>query len=79
MASPAKPKKAFSAFAEVIDAQPPAALNTLSAADLDKLSRIVSESIDLHEAALAEAEEHVVRIAPRPLRGTVRKILGTGG
>lgn len=79
MASPAKPKKAFSAFAKLIDAKPPAALNTLSAADLEQLNRIVGESIELHEAALAEAEENVVRAAPRPLRGTVRKMLGSGG
>lgn len=79
MASPAKPKKGFTAFAELIDAKPPAALNTLSAAELETLHRIVSESIDIHEAALAEAEESVVHIAPRPLRGTVRKILGSGG
>lgn len=79
MPSPAKPKKAFTAFAELIDADPPAALNSLSAAELEALTRIVGESIDLHEATLAEAEECVIRIAPRPLRGTVRKILGTGG
>lgn len=78
MASPAKPKKAFTALSELVGTQPPAALNTLSADELETLNRILGESIELHEAAIAEAEENVVQIAPRPLRGTVRKILGSG-
>lgn len=73
---PTKTKKAFDDLAEMIGDDPPAELNRLSAADLTTLNRLVGESLDLHEATIAEAEENVVKLAPRPLRGTVRRLLG---
>lgn len=73
-----KPKKAFTELAEVLGDQPPAEFNDLKADELQTLTRLLSESIDLHEATIHEAEENVVRLAPRPLRGTARKILGAG-
>ncbi len=72
----AKLKKAYNDLAEVLGSPPPAEFNNLSAADLATLSRLVAESVELHEAALAEAEDVVVNNAPRPMRGTIRKILG---
>lgn len=71
------PKKAYAELSETLGAKPPKEFNELSAADLSTLSRLLGESIELHEASVAEAEEDVARMAPRPLRGTVRKILGS--
>lgn len=73
-----KPKKAFNELAEVLGSDPPAEFNELKADELQTLARILGESIDLHEASIHEAEESVVRLAPRPLRGTARKMLGAG-
>lgn len=70
------PKKAIAEFSETLGAKPPKEFNQLSAADLSTLNRLLSESVELHEASIAEAEEDVARMAPRPLRGTVRKMLG---
>lgn len=72
----AKPKKGFTQLAELIGQEPPAEFNDLSTAELARLHEIVSESLDLHEAALSSSAEDVVAQAPRPLRGTARKILG---
>lgn len=72
----AAPKKAFKDLAEVLGADPPKEFNALSAQDLARLAELLRESIDLHEASIAAAEDEVVKMAPRPLRGTVRKILG---
>ena len=71
------PKKAYAEFSETLGAKPPKEFNELSAADLATLNRLLAESIELHEASVAEAEEDVARMAPRPLRGTVRKMLGS--
>lgn len=73
-----KPKKAFTELADVIGVEPPAEFNGLKADELEALTRMLTSSIELHEASIAEAEESVVKLAPRPLRGTVRKMLGVG-
>lgn len=70
------PKKAFSALGEALGNSPPAEFDDLSAAELATLTRLLGESIELHEASIASAEDDVVKLAPRPLRGTVRKLLG---
>lgn len=72
----AAPKKAFKDLAEVLGTNPPKEFNDLSAENLTRLTELLRESIDLHEASIAAAEEEVANMAPRPLRGTVRKILG---
>lgn len=71
------PKKAFAELSETLGATPPKEFNALSAADLSMLNRLLAESVELHEASVAAAEEDVARMAPRPLRGTVRKMLGS--
>jgi hypothetical protein len=73
----AKAKKGFDELAAVLRTAPPAELNRLNADELKQLTRLIGESLELHEATIAEAEENVVHLAPRPLRGTVRKLLGT--
>lgn len=70
------PKKAIAELSGTLGAKPPREFNQLSAADLSTLNRLLSESVELHEASIAEAEEDVAHMAPRPLRGTVRKMLG---
>lgn len=72
----AAPKKAFKDLAEVLGTDPPKEFNDLSAENLERLAHLLRESVDLHEASIHAAEEEVVKMAPRPLRGTVRKILG---
>lgn len=72
----AKPKKAYTELAEALGAKPPKEFNDLKADDLATLTRLLSESVDLHEASIAKAEDDVARLAPRPLRGTVKKMLG---
>jgi hypothetical protein len=74
----AKPKKGITELSELIGQDPPAEFKDLSADDLTELNRILGESLDLHEASLAKAEDDVIKLAPRPLRGTVRKMLGAG-
>jgi hypothetical protein len=71
-----KPKKAYSELAETLGDDPPEEFNKLSAENLATLNRLLAESIDLHEASIAKAEDDVISMAPRPLRGTVRKMLG---
>lgn len=73
-----KSKKAFTDLADAIGIDPPAELNDLKADELKTLAHMLSKSIELHEASFAEAEENVLRLAPKPLRGTVRKLLGSG-
>lgn len=70
------PKKAYSELAQTIGDTPPKEFNDLTADELATLNRLLSESIDLHEASISEAEEKAVHMAPRPLRGTIRKMLG---
>lgn len=72
----AKPKKAFTDLAEVVGSPPPAEFNDLKAEELNRLGELISESRDLHEASISAAEDGVIKLAPRPLRGTVRKMLG---
>lgn len=72
----AKPKKALLDLAEVTGSMPPAEFNDLRAEELKRLTEILAESRDLHEASISAAEDSVIKLAPRPLRGTVRKMLG---
>ena len=71
------PKKGFNELAVTLGSQPPSDFNELSTAEFATLNRLLSESIELHEASVAAAEEDVAQLAPRPLRGTVRRILGS--
>ncbi|MGH2905325.1 MAG: hypothetical protein ACRDKI_00985 [Solirubrobacterales bacterium] len=73
----AKTKRGYDDLKAVTGTTPPAELNQLSAADLTDLTARVQRALDGHAAAIADAEEKLVNMAPRPLRGTVRKILGT--
>jgi hypothetical protein len=72
----ASPKKAYTELAGTVGAKPPKEFNELTADELTKLNRLLGESIELHEASIAAAEDNVVKLAPRPLRGSVRKMLG---
>lgn len=69
-------KKAYTQLAGALGAKPPSEFNDLTAAELSTLTRLLGESVELHEASIAEAEDNVVKLAPRPLRGSVRKMLG---
>ncbi|MFT4049640.1 MAG: hypothetical protein QM648_07350 [Solirubrobacterales bacterium] len=70
------PKKAYNELAEALGAAPPTEFNDLTADELGTLTRLFGESLELHEASIASAEDDVIKLAPRPLRGTVRKMLG---
>ena len=75
----ARVQKGFQELHSVIGAPPPAELNRLRKDDLKVLTDLVSSALERHEAAIAEAEERVSQLAPRPLRGTVRRLLGSSG
>lgn len=72
----AVPKNALGELAQTLGGEPPKEFGSLSADELSTLARLIDESVELHEASLAAAEEDVIKLAPRPLRGTVRKLLG---
>jgi hypothetical protein len=67
---------AFKELARVSGATPPAELDALSAIELRALAGHVETTLSHHEEAIAEAEIKIIEIAPRPLRRTVRKVLG---
>jgi hypothetical protein len=75
----ARTKKGYDELKALTGAAPPASLNQLSADDLAHLTGVVGAALERHEAAIAEAEHNLVQMAPRPLRGTVRRVLGVGG
>jgi hypothetical protein len=69
-------KKSFKELSELLGGDPPKEFNNLPATELARFVELLSESIDLHEASIAKAEDDVISMAPRPLRGTVRRALG---
>jgi hypothetical protein len=72
----AKTKKGFDDLGRLIGATPPAELDTLTADELKRLNVLVESALEQHQAAMIEAEENVVNLAPRLMRGAVRKLLG---
>jgi hypothetical protein len=72
----AKTKKAFDELGKLIGGKPPAELDTLAADELKRLNVLVESALERHQAAMIEAEDNVVNLAPRLMRGTVRKLLG---
>ena len=69
--------KRLDEIGRLIGARPPAQLARLTNDQLGELARLVRESQEIHEAAVAEAEQNVAHIAPRPLRGTIRRLMGS--
>ncbi len=76
--SSSKPSAAFTRLAKATSATPPRQLNQLSAADLNHLTDAVEQSLAGHKAAIEQAELNIINQAPRPLRGSVRRVLGSG-
>lgn len=50
-------------------------LTPLSARQRGHLAQLVDDAIARHETALTDAEDRILSVVPRPLRGTVRKLL----
>jgi hypothetical protein len=71
-----KPSAAFNELGKTLGSKPPKGLAKLSAADLKHLNQQIAQSLEHHQASMAEAEETIINQAPKPLRKTVRKILG---
>lgn len=63
-------------LARVLGTRPPAGLRALSAADRAHLAAAIESARERQLAAVAEAAEQIVHHVPRPLRGTVRRLLG---
>lgn len=76
MSSTGKTSAAFNDLKTALGSRPPAELDRLKAADLKDLAARINDTADRHEASLREAEQRVIEIAPRMVRGTVRKVLG---
>ncbi len=77
MAAPAKKTSAaFKQLGETLGTTPPLALDKLPAAQLKHLNEQIQESMVHHQEAMEQAETSVINAAPKPLRGTVRKLLG---
>lgn len=76
MSSTGKTSAAFNDLKTALGSRPPAELDKLKAADLKDLAARINDTADRHEASLREAEQRVIEIAPRMVRGTVRKVLG---
>ena len=79
MSSAGKTSAAFNDLKVALGSRPPAELDRLKAADLKDLAARIDATAERHEASVREAEQRVVEIAPRMVRGTVRKILGVEG
>lgn len=79
MSSAGKTSVAFNDLKAALGSRPPAELDRLKAADLKDLAARIDATAERHEASVREAEQRVVEIAPRMVRGTVRKILGVEG
>ena len=69
---------AYLQLSKTLGAKPPKALDDLPAKNLQDLNEKVAASLAAHKDSIEEAENSIVQHAPRPLRGTVRKILGVG-
>lgn len=72
----AKTSVAYQQLAETLGAKPPKALDKLPAADLKHLTEQIEAARLEHEATMQAAENSIIESAPRPLRGSVRRILG---
>ncbi len=72
----AKTSAAYQQLAKTLGAKPPRTLDKLPARDLQRLDAQINGALVTHQETVAQAEESIVNQAPRPLRGTVRKILG---
>lgn len=72
----AKTPVAFQDLAKTLGAKPPKALADLPAADLSHLARQIDTALAHHQETVEQAEQSIIDSAPRPLRGTIRKIFG---
>ncbi len=75
-ASKAKTSAAFTQLSKTLGSAPPKALDKLPARDLQRLNAQIGTALEIHQDTMAQAEETIINQAPRPLRGTIRKILG---
>jgi hypothetical protein len=71
-----KSSQALQQLTETLGAKPPKALGQLPAEDLQHLNEQIVTAQELHQETVEQAEQSIINSAPRPLRGTVRKILG---
>lgn len=65
-------------LAEIIGTGLPADFRKLSAEELGDISAHVGAALEHHQAAIDDAEENIVKLVPRPARGTVRRLLRSG-
>jgi hypothetical protein len=72
----AKTSAEFQKLSATLGTKPPKGLSALPASDLEHLDEQIGRALDLHQETMAQAEESIINQAPRPLRGTIRKILG---
>lgn len=66
------------ALAETLSAGLPAEFRNLTAEELGDISAHVGAALDHHQTAIDDAEENIVNLVPRPVRGTVRRLLRSG-
>lgn len=76
MATASKTSLAYQQLSKTLGAKPPKALDDLPAKDLQDLNAKVEAAYAEHKDSIVQAEDSIINSAPRPLRGTVRKILG---
>lgn len=74
--SKAKTPAAFQDLTKTLGAKPPKALGALSAKDLQHLDAQIQTALAQHQETVRQAEDSIINQAPKPLRKTVRKILG---
>lgn len=72
----AKTPAALQDLSKVLGAKPPKALGELPAADLSHLTEQIETALAHHQETVEQAEDSIINSAPRPLRGTIRKIFG---
>jgi hypothetical protein len=66
---------AAASLAHQLGAEPPAGLS-LSEADTEQLAELIKEARRTQGAELEASLHKALEIVPRPLRGTVRKVVG---
>lgn len=74
--SKAKTSAAHQQLSETLGTKAPKALDELPAADLKHLTQQIEQAREEHQETMRQAEQSIIEMAPRPLRGTVRKVLG---
>jgi arginine/ornithine N-succinyltransferase beta subunit len=72
----AKSSPAFQQLTETLGSKPSKGLAELPAEDLQHLNEQIMTAQAQHQETLEQAEQSIINSAPRPLRGTVRKVLG---